>query len=151
MLVCPFCGSSETTHEIYSSAGCIECSNCGAIGPDATPDHDIDAAAAKWNTRPASRISKIQSAPKDRDILGWFPELGWMPTVFCEYDQKNNADGWAIDIDYYWPAPTHWMEMPPSLDMVMECKKCGIQKEIEKQSAIFTCECGGMMERMAET
>lgn len=51
LLLCPFCGSGEIKHSIYMSAGCMECENCGCIGPEVTPDYDIEAAAKAWNTR----------------------------------------------------------------------------------------------------
>ena len=58
-------------------------------------------------------IKLIETAPKDVDILAWFPELGWMVTSFCDYDSANNAGGWVVGFDYYGPPPTHWTSLPP--------------------------------------
>ena len=50
---CPFCKGYNLSHNIYMSAGCIECLNCGCIGPESTPDYDIEAAVKVWNDRTA--------------------------------------------------------------------------------------------------
>lgn len=52
---------------------------------------------------------KIDTAPRDRPILGFFPELGWMTTQFC-IDSTVNADGWGIGFEYDGPGPTHWRD-----------------------------------------
>jgi hypothetical protein len=54
----------------------------------------------------------IKSAPRDRPILVWFPDLGWLSAEFSEEDQVNNAHGWAVGFDYYGRPPTHWAEQP---------------------------------------
>lgn len=51
LLPCPFCGGDNVGHQIYSSTGFVECEDCGAMGPGAEPDHDIEAAEAAWNSR----------------------------------------------------------------------------------------------------
>ena len=56
---------------------------------------------------------KIGTAPKDgSNILAWFPDHGWMSASYCDYDDANNACGWAIGFDNYGPPPSHWMPLP---------------------------------------
>ena len=57
-------------------------------------------------------LKPIETAPKDIEILAWFPDLGYRVTWFCDDDNVNNAGGWAIGHDYYGPPPTHWAHLP---------------------------------------
>lgn len=50
-LPCPFCGGHSIEHAIYMSSGFMECNDCGCIGPEGTPDHDVSAAEKAWNKR----------------------------------------------------------------------------------------------------
>ena len=51
LLPCPFCGGRHIEHRIYMSGGARECMDCGAMGPETTPDYDDEASASAWNKR----------------------------------------------------------------------------------------------------
>jgi hypothetical protein len=55
----------------------------------------------------------ISSAPTDGTaVLLWFVDHGAMVGSYCDYDNVNNAGGWAIGFDNYGLPPTHWMPLP---------------------------------------